>query len=90
VSTNGVISSGRRLRRTHSDLFKAEAVGACQQQGVSIAAVALAPGVNPSLVRRYCGERNSSQHSSLGRRWQFGSATLFRGERRRGSPGIFK
>jgi transposase len=61
VSTNGVISSGRRRRRTHSDLFKAEAVGACQQEGVSIAAVALARGVNASLLRRWLAEANASR-----------------------------
>ena len=33
MSTNGVISTGRRRRRRHSELFKAEAVGACQQEG---------------------------------------------------------
>jgi transposase-like protein len=56
-----VISSGRRRRRTHSDLFKAEAVGACQQEGVSIAAVALARGVNASLLRRWLAEANASR-----------------------------
>ena len=50
-----------RLRRTHSDLFKAEAVGACQQEGVSIAAVALARGVNASLLRRWLAEANASE-----------------------------
>jgi transposase len=34
-------------------LFKAEAVGACQQEGVSIAAVALARGVNANLLRSW-------------------------------------
>ena len=29
MSANGVISTGRRRRRQHSELFKAEAVGAC-------------------------------------------------------------
>jgi transposase len=53
VSTNEVISSGRRRRRHHSELFKAEAVGACQQEGVSIAAVALARGVNANLLRSW-------------------------------------
>jgi transposase len=61
VSTNGVISTGRRRRRTHSDLFKAEAVGACQQEGVSIAAVALARGVNASLLRRWLAEAGASR-----------------------------
>ncbi len=53
MRTNGVITTGRRRRRHHSDLFKAEAVGACQQEGVSISAVALARGVNASLLRRW-------------------------------------
>jgi transposase-like protein len=56
-----VISSGRRRRRQHSNLFKAEAVGACQQEGVSIAAVALARGVNASLLRRWVAEAERSR-----------------------------
>jgi hypothetical protein len=32
VSTNEVISAGRRRRRSHGELFKAEAIGACQQE----------------------------------------------------------
>jgi transposase len=61
VSTNGVISTGRRRRRRHSELFKAEAVGACQQEGVSIAAVALARGVNASLLRRWVAAAEGSR-----------------------------
>ena len=54
VNTTGqVIETGRRRRRTHSDNFKAEAVGACQQPGVSIAAVALARGLNASMLHRW-------------------------------------
>ena len=34
-----VIETGRRRRRLHSAQFKADAVGACQQSGVSVAAV---------------------------------------------------
>ena len=60
MSTNEVISTGRRRRRFHSDAFKAEAVGACQQEGISIAAVALARGVNANLLRSWVrsAERN--------------------------------
>jgi hypothetical protein len=36
VSTNGVIPAGRRRRRQHSELFKAEAVGESQAQGPDI------------------------------------------------------
>jgi transposase len=54
VSTNEeIIQTGRRRRRRHSALFKAEAVGACQQPGVSVAAVALARGLNANLLRKW-------------------------------------
>ena len=43
---------GRRRRRVHSPQFKAQVVHACQP-GVSIAAVALAHGLNANLVRRW-------------------------------------
>jgi transposase-like protein len=44
---------GRRRRRRHSAAFRAEAVAACQQPGVSVAAVALARGLNANLLRRW-------------------------------------
>lgn len=44
---------GRRRRRTHSDEFKAEAVAACSRPGVSMAAIALAHGINANLLRRW-------------------------------------
>jgi transposase len=47
-----VMAPGRRRRR-HSDEFKAQAVRACEQPGVSTAAVALAHGVNANLLRRW-------------------------------------
>ena len=50
-TTKQVIETGRRRRRRHSALFKAEAVGACQQPGVSVAAVALARGLNANMLR---------------------------------------
>jgi hypothetical protein len=60
VTANRVISTGRRRRRHHSELFKAEAVGACQQEGVSIAAVAR--GINSSLLlRRWVAEASGSR-----------------------------
>jgi hypothetical protein len=36
-TTEEALTTGRRRRRHHSVFFKAEAVGACQQPGVSIA-----------------------------------------------------
>jgi hypothetical protein len=54
VNTMGrVIETGRRRRRIHSAHFKAEAVGACQQPGVSIAAVAFPEAGQVVKVVRY-------------------------------------
>ena len=47
------VSAGRRRRRRHSAEFRAEAVKACQQPGVSVAAIALARGLNANLLRRW-------------------------------------
>ena len=45
--------AGRRRRRNHSVAFKAQVVAACRPAGVSIAAVALAHGINANLARRW-------------------------------------
>lgn len=47
------VSAGRRRRRKHSSQFKSQVVVACSQPGVSIAAVAMANGVNANLARRW-------------------------------------
>jgi transposase len=47
------IVDGRRRRRTHNPEFKADAIAACKQLGVSIAAVAQSRGVNANLLRRW-------------------------------------
>ena len=44
---------GRRRRRLHSDEFKADAVAAAAQPGMSTAAVAMARGINANLLRRW-------------------------------------
>jgi transposase len=45
--------TARRRRRQHSAEFKATVVAACRKPGVSIAAVALANGLNANLLRRW-------------------------------------
>ena len=40
----------------HSDEFKANAVASCQATGVSVAAVAMANGINANLLRRWVRE----------------------------------
>ena len=47
---------GRRRRRLHSDEFKADAVAAAAQPGMSMAAVAMARGINANLLRRWVRE----------------------------------
>jgi transposase len=59
-TTGQVVGTGRRRRRSHSELFKAETVGECQQPGVSIAAIALSRGLNASVVRRWVKEAERS------------------------------
>ena len=49
-------SPSRRRRFARSDEFKADAVAAAQQPGMSMAAVALAKGVNANLLRRWVRE----------------------------------
>lgn len=63
MNTNGVVlvKGGRIRRRRHSEQFKAQLVAACRRPGVSIAAVALANGLNANLLRRWVAQ--SEAHS---------------------------
>lgn len=54
-------STVRRRRRTHSPEFKAKVVAACRRPGVSMAAVALANGLNANLVRRWVVTEEGAQ-----------------------------
>ena len=54
---------GRRRRRLHSDEFKANAVASCQAAGISVAAVAMANGINANLLRRWMRERGCESPS---------------------------
>jgi len=47
---------GRRRRRLHSDEFKADAIAAAAQPGMSMAAAAMARGINANLLRRWVRE----------------------------------
>lgn len=55
--------AGRRRRR-HSEQFKAEVVGACRRPGVSIAAIALANGLNANLLRRWVIDAEQTRTTS--------------------------
>ena len=58
-------AGGRRHRRSHSAEFKAKVIQACAQPGVSVAAVALAHGLNANLVRRWLSGRGVDRVSAL-------------------------
>jgi transposase-like protein len=46
----------RRTRRRHTPEFKAQVIEACLQPGVSVAAIALANGLNANYLRRWVKE----------------------------------
>ena len=48
-----------RRRRTHSKRLKSEAVAACAEPGASVAAVALARGLNTNLVHKWRRKRHA-------------------------------
>jgi len=56
-------AGGGRRRRRHSEEFKNRLVQACRQPGVSLASVALANGINPSLLRRWVVQSNGAAGS---------------------------
>jgi transposase-like protein len=58
-------ADGRRRRRFHSAEFKAKVIQACAQPGVSVAAVALAHGLNANLVRCWLNGRGVASVSAL-------------------------
>jgi hypothetical protein len=56
MNTYGVDLMGRRRRRRHSAEFKAAVIQECTKPGVSMAAVALAHGLNATMVRKWVVE----------------------------------
>lgn len=53
--------SARQRRRRHSAEFKAEAIKACRQPGMSIAAAAMARSINANLLRRWITEAEGDE-----------------------------
>jgi transposase len=56
VDTSVSSAAGRRRRRKHSAEFKAQLVQACEQPGMSSAAIARANGINANLLRRWVND----------------------------------
>lgn len=53
MDTSRIELPSRRTRRRHAPEFRDRVVQACRQPGVSIAAVALANGLNANMVRKW-------------------------------------
>lgn len=60
-----VRAADRRQRRKHSAEFKASVIQACKQPGVSMAAVALANGLNANMLRKWVQESEGSPVPAL-------------------------
>ena len=54
--TKAAKSVARCTRRRHDPEFKAQVIEACMQPGISVAAVALANGLNANYLRRWVKE----------------------------------
>jgi transposase-like protein len=56
----------RRRRRRHSPEFRAAVIEACRQPGVSMAAVALANGLNANMLRKWVNEAERADRGEAG------------------------
>ena len=64
MDTNLITVHAYRPRRRHSPEFKAQAIGACLQPGVSIPAIALANQLNANYPRRWVKVHRDQQTAS--------------------------
>lgn len=53
MNTMAMEAPSRRRRRKHSEEFKNSVIRACQEPGVSMASVALANGLNATMLRKW-------------------------------------
>ena len=66
MDTNVSVALPSRRRRRHTPEFKARVIAACLQPGVSLAAVALANGLNANFLRTWVkAHRNQDQGASV-------------------------
>ena len=66
MDTNVSVALPSRRRRRHTPEFKARVIAACLQPGVSLAAVALANGLNANFLRTWVkAYRNQQQAAAV-------------------------
>ena len=65
MDTNALAAPAPRRNRRHAPEFKARVIAACLQPGVSIAAVALANGLNANFLRSWVKTHRDQQRSDI-------------------------
>ncbi len=65
MDTNALAAPASRRNRRHAPEFKARVIAACLQPGVSIAAVALANGLNANFLRSWVKAHRDQQRSDI-------------------------
>lgn len=60
-----VKAAARRTRRRHDPEFKAQVIAACLQPGVSVAAIALANGLNTNMLRKWVRDHHAESEPGL-------------------------
>ena len=65
MDTNALAAAAPRRNRRHAPEFKARVIAACLQPGVSIAAVALANGLNANFLRSWVKAHRDQQRSDI-------------------------
>ena len=65
MDTNSLAAPESRRNRRHAPEFKARVIAACLQPGVSIAAIALANGLNANFLRSWVKAHRDQQRSDI-------------------------
>lgn len=65
MDTNALAAPASRRNRRHAPEFKARVIAACLQPGVSIAAIALANGLNANFLRSWVKAHRDQQRSDI-------------------------
>ena len=65
MDTNALAAPASRRNRRHTPEFKARVIAACLQPGVSIAAIALANGLNANFLRSWVKAYRDQQRSDV-------------------------
>jgi len=63
MDTLVVKAAPRRTRRRHSPEFKEQVIAACLDPGISVAAIALANGLNTNMLRKWVSDHRAESEA---------------------------